>query len=145
MASCMDIIHSGHFNALRQGKSLGDILIVGVIADDEIRRCKGPPVMSQDERAEMIRACKWVDDVIVGVEYYVTPDILDRVQCDYVAHGDDIAIRKDTGTDAYADVRAAGKLKIIKRTEGVSTTEMVGKMLLMTSGYSVREETTGVN
>lgn len=139
MAACMDIIHSGHFNCMRQARSLGDELVVGVIADSEIARCKGPPVMSQEERAVMAEACKWVDCVVMGVEYYVTPEILERVGCDYVVHGDDIAIRKDTGTDAYADVRAAGKLKIVKRTEGISTTEMVGKMLLMTHTETVAE------
>ena len=93
----------------------------------------------------MIEACKWVDEVITGVEYYVTPEILNRVGCHFVAHGDDIAIRKDTGTDAYADVREAGMLKIIKRTEGVSTTEMVGRMLLMTTTESVNESGTLAN
>lgn len=137
MAACMDIIHSGHFNCMRQAKSLGDELVVGVISDSEIARSKGPPVMSQEERAVMAEACKWVDQVVIGVEYYVTPEILEKVRCDYVVHGDDIAIRKDTGTDAYADVRASGKLKIIKRTEGISTTEIVGKMLLMTQTETV--------
>jgi len=138
MASCMDIIHSGHFNCMRQAKALGDILVMGVIADDEIRRCKGPPVMNQEERAAMIRACRWVDEVIVGVEYYVNCSILERVRCDFVAHGDDIPIRKDTGTDAYEEVRSAGMLKIVRRTEGISTTDLVGKMLLMTQdSYSV--------
>lgn len=68
-----------------------------------------------------------------------------RVGCDFVAHGDDLAIRKDTGTDAYEDVRNAGMLKIIKRTEGVSTTEMVGKMLLMTTSETINEHSTSAN
>jgi hypothetical protein len=38
----LDIIHSGPFNCMRQAKAHGDILVIGVIADDEIRRCKGP-------------------------------------------------------------------------------------------------------
>ena len=145
MAACMDLIHSGHFNCMRQAKALGDILVVGVIADEEIARCKGPPVMKQNERRAIAEACKWVDEVQDGVEYYVTLEILARVRCDYVIHGDDVAIRKDTGTDAYEEVRSAGKLKIVKRTEGVSTTEMVGKMLLMTSGESNPSEPTQVS
>eukprot|EP00358_Blepharisma_japonicum_P006522 CAMPEP_0202940322 /NCGR_PEP_ID=MMETSP1395-20130829/389_1 /ASSEMBLY_ACC=CAM_ASM_000871 /TAXON_ID=5961 /ORGANISM="Blepharisma japonicum, Strain Stock R1072" /LENGTH=339 /DNA_ID=CAMNT_0049634741 /DNA_START=194 /DNA_END=1213 /DNA_ORIENTATION=+ len=145
MAACMDLIHSGHFNCMRQAKKLGDILVIGVISDDEIRRCKGPPVMNQEERRIMAEACKWADEVIDGVEYYVTPEILERVGYDYVIYGDDLAIRKDTGTDAYADVRAAGKLKIIKRTEGISTTDMVGKMLLMTSNELVTSPPTQIS
>lgn len=140
MAACMDITHSGHFNCMRQAKALGDILVVGVISDEEIRRSKGPPVMNQEERQAMALACKWADEVQLGVEYYVTPEILARYNCDYVVHGDDIAIRKDTGTDAYHDVRVAGKLKVIKRTEGISTTEMVGKMLLMSQSEIITSD-----
>jgi len=29
---------------------MGDVLVVGVHPDEEIKRCKGPPVMSQEER-----------------------------------------------------------------------------------------------
>ena len=68
------------------------------------------------------------------MEYYGNLEILARVNCDYIVHGDDVAIRKDTGRDACEELRAAEKLKIVKRTEGISTTEMVGKMLLMTAG-----------
>ncbi|OMJ77007.1 hypothetical protein SteCoe_23486 [Stentor coeruleus] len=145
MAACMDLIHSGHFNCMRQAKALGDILVVGVISDEEIARCKGPPVMKQAERRALAEACKWVDEIADGVEYYVNLEILARVKCDYVIHGDDLAIRKDTGTDAYEEVRNAGKLKVVKRTEGISTTEMVGKMLLMTAEENKEAQPTQVS
>lgn len=140
MAACLDLTHSGHFNCMRQSKSLGDILVVGVISDQEILRCKGPPVMKHSERKAIAQACKWVDEVADEVEYYVTLDILQRYQCDYVVHGDDVAVRKDTGTDAYEEVKKAGKLKVIKRTEGISTTEMVKKMLLMSPDENENNE-----
>lgn len=62
---CFDMIHSGHYNALRQAKTLGDVLVVGVISDKEVSMYKGPPILSWEERAEIIRACKWVDEVCV--------------------------------------------------------------------------------
>lgn len=40
-------MHYGHANALRQAKALGDQLVVGLVPDREILRCKGPP---PDER-----------------------------------------------------------------------------------------------
>ena len=46
---------------MRQARSLGDFLVVGVIADSEIERCKGPPVMNEKERTIMAKACKWAD------------------------------------------------------------------------------------
>ena len=42
------------------------------------------------------------------------------------------------GRDAYGYVKSIGKFKVIKRTEGVSTTDIVGRMLLMTKEHHVR-------
>jgi cytidyltransferase-like protein len=47
---CFDMMHYGHANALRQAKTLGDELVVGVVSDSEIAACKGPPVMTAEER-----------------------------------------------------------------------------------------------
>jgi ethanolamine-phosphate cytidylyltransferase len=60
---CFDIMHSGHYNAIRQAKQLTDILVVGVHSDAEILKHKGPPVMNEEERLATVRACKWVDEV----------------------------------------------------------------------------------
>lgn len=50
MDGCFDLMHYGHANALRQAKSLGDELVVGVVSDEQIIANKGPPVLSMDER-----------------------------------------------------------------------------------------------
>lgn len=41
------------------------------------------------------------------------------------------------GKDAYAEVKEAGRMKIVKRTEGVSTTDLVGRLLLMTKNHHI--------
>lgn len=58
---CYDIMHSGHFNAIRQAKSLCDELVVGLHTNAEIAKHKGPAVMNDEERLAMVKACKWVD------------------------------------------------------------------------------------
>lgn len=68
---CFDIMHSGHYNVLRQARQLGDVLIAGVHSEAEIRRNKGPPVMSDDERVKIVKACKWVDEVAFDTPYQV--------------------------------------------------------------------------
>ena len=128
---CWDIMHSGHFNAIRQAKMLGKTLVVGIHNDEEIFRNKGTSVMNNEERVAMIKACKWVDEVVENAPYSATLDWLDSVNCKYIAHGDDIAINCD-GQDAYGLLKSAGRFKVIKRTEGISTTSIVGKLLLMT-------------
>ena len=42
------------------------------------------------------------------------------------------------GQDAYAYAKSIGRFKMIKRTEGVSTTDIVGRMLLMSKEHHVR-------
>lgn len=51
---------------MHQAKALGDVLVVGLIPDKEILRCKGPPVLNEDERLLLVDNVKWVDEVITG-------------------------------------------------------------------------------
>lgn len=77
-----------------------------------------------------MQACKWVDEVVPDVPYVTSLEIMDQHGCDICVHGDDLTTAAD-GSDSYAAVKAAGRFKECKRTEGVSTTELVGRMLLM--------------
>lgn len=128
---CFDIMHSGHYNAIRQAKMLGKVLVAGIHSDEEISRNKGPPVMCMKERLAMVTGCKWVDEIVENAPYSPDSAWLDRCNCLYLAHGDDIAVNSD-GVDAYGALKSAGRFKVIKRTEGISTTSIVGKLLLMT-------------
>ncbi|XP_071717504.1 ethanolamine-phosphate cytidylyltransferase-like [Rutidosis leptorrhynchoides] len=133
MDGCFDMMHYGHCNALRQARALGDQLIVGVVSDAEITINKGPPVTPLHERMLMVSAVKWVDEVIPDAPYAITEEFMrklfDEYNIDYIIHGDDPCILPD-GTDAYALAKKAGRYKQIKRTEGVSSTDIVGRMLL---------------
>ncbi|KAL1129397.1 hypothetical protein AAG570_013924 [Ranatra chinensis] len=131
------MVHFGHANALRQAKALGDYLVVGVHTDEEIAKHKGPPVFTEQERYKMIRAIKWVDEVVEGAPYVTTLETLDKYNCDFCVHGDDITTTAD-GIDTYHLVKAAGRYKEVERTRGVSTTDMVGRMLLMTREHFKR-------
>jgi glycerol-3-phosphate cytidylyltransferase-like family protein len=50
--------------------------VVGVNSDEEIIKNKGPPIMNGKERAEIIRACKFVDEVIEDTVYSVDVELL---------------------------------------------------------------------
>jgi len=131
---CFDMMHFGHANALRQARALGDYLVVGVHSDEEIRKHKGPPVMSEQERYKAVAACKWVDEVVEGAPYVTSVEVLEQHDIDFCAHGDDLVTSAD-GEDTYHKVKAAGKFRVFKRTEGVSTTDLVGRMLLLTKDH----------
>ena len=131
---CFDLVHYGHANSLRQAKAMGDVLVVGVHSDADIRTCKGPPVFTQDERYAMVRAIKWVDEVVEGSTYWPDAQTLAHHNCAFATHGDDLSVTKD-GKDPYQALKDLGKLKIYQRTLGVSTTDIVGRMLLLTKTH----------
>ena len=61
-----------------QAKAMGDYLIVGVHTDEEITKHKGPPVFNQEERYRIVRAIKWVDEVVEAAPYVTTLETLDK-------------------------------------------------------------------
>ncbi|VFQ71103.1 unnamed protein product [Cuscuta campestris] len=142
MDGCFDMMHYGHCNALRQARALGDQLIVGVVSDAEIIANKGPPVTPLNERMIMVNGVKWVDQVISDAPYAITEDFMKKLfneyNIDYIIHGDDPCLLPD-GTDAYALAKKVGRYKQIKRTEGVSSTDIVGRMLLCMRERSTRD------
>uniref|UniRef100_A0A8K9Y2M5 ethanolamine-phosphate cytidylyltransferase n=1 Tax=Oncorhynchus mykiss TaxID=8022 RepID=A0A8K9Y2M5_ONCMY len=95
---------------------------------------KGPPVFTQAERYKMVRAIKWVDEIVEGAPYVTTLDTLDKYNSDFCVHGDDITLTVD-GKDTYAEVKREGRYRECRRTQGVSTTDLVGRMLLMTKTH----------
>uniref|UniRef100_A0A2N9G3Y5 Ethanolamine-phosphate cytidylyltransferase n=1 Tax=Fagus sylvatica TaxID=28930 RepID=A0A2N9G3Y5_FAGSY len=132
MDGCFDLMHYGHANALRQAKALGDELVVGVVSDEEIIANKGPPVLSMEERLALVSGLKWVDEVITNAPYEITEQFMNSLfnehKIDYIIHGDDPCLLPD-GTDAYGLAKKAGRYMQIKRTEGVSSTDIVGRIL----------------
>ena len=80
----------------------------------------------------IVAACKWVDEVATDhIPYNPTIELIDKLNCQYVAHGDDLALGAD-GEDSYYEIKKAGRMKTFKRTDGISTTDVVGRLLLFT-------------
>jgi len=145
---CFDLFHVGHSNALRQAKACGDYLVVGLVPDNEILLNKGSmPVMNEEERFAALSACKWVDEVIRNVPYDLSVEWVDGLlrdhKIDYIAHGDDPCITKD-GKDAYAYAKSIGVYKEFKRTEGASTTDIVGRILLTMKDRHIQDSLEGL-
>lgn len=135
-----DLFHLGHMRQLEQAKkAFPDVyLLVGVTGDEETHKRKGLTVLSGAERAETVRHCKWVDEVIENCPWIVTPHFLEKHQIDYVAH-DDIPYGAAEGDDIYRPIKEAGKFLVTQRTEGVSTTGIITKIVRDYEKYIARQ------
>lgn len=61
-------IHSGHINLFREAKKFGDILIVIVNNDEQVRLKGNINFMQEQERVEIIKAIRYVDDVFLSID-----------------------------------------------------------------------------
>ncbi|KAH7094599.1 hypothetical protein FB567DRAFT_7195 [Paraphoma chrysanthemicola] len=125
-----DLFHIGHMRQLQQAKTaFPEVhLIVGVTGNKETHKRKGLTVLSATERAESVRHCKWVDEVIEDCPWIVTAEFLEKHNIDYVAH-DDLPYGADEGDDIYGPIKEKGMFLVTQRTEGLSTTGIITKIV----------------
>lgn len=110
--------HIGHARVLEQAKKLFPYvyLICGVSGDKDTIEKKGKIVMNQKERGDIIKHCKWVDEVMCPAPWSYGLDFLEANNIDFVAHDDApyAAIQKGAGEapvndDIYAPFKKVGK------------------------------------
>jgi len=136
-----DLFHFGHARSLEQAKKLfpNTYLLVGCCNDEVTHMYKGKTVMTEAERYESLRHCRWVDEVVPDAPWVINREFIDKHHIDYVAH--DALPYADTsgaGKDVYQFVKSAGKFKETKRTNGVSTSDVIMRILKGYNDYVMR-------
>ncbi len=93
LAGVFDLYHVGHLNMFRRAKEMCDYLIVGVVSDEAVRRSpnkKGGPFIPFEERLEIVRSCKYVDQAEeIPVDYPGTEDAWRKYHFDVQFSGSD--------------------------------------------------------
>lgn len=127
-----DLFHRGHVNFLRQCKEIGDTVIVSLNTDEFIYRYKGEyPIVSYEDRKEVLLSCKYVDKVIPNSKGEDSkPTILD-VNPKFIVIGSDWAKK-----DYYTQMNFTQKwlddngyiLIYIPYTENISTSLIKKKL-----------------
>ncbi|QUN06890.1 adenylyltransferase/cytidyltransferase family protein [Shewanella yunxiaonensis] len=116
-----DLFHVGHVRLLKRLKALGDKLVVG-ISSDEFNKIKGKTsFFSYDERAEIVGACKYVDEVFAEHHWEQKIDDIIRYNATIFAMGDDWKGRFDH-LEPYC------KVIYLQRTEEISTTSIKSQL-----------------
>ena len=124
---CFDILHAGHVDYLEEAKKEGDVLIVGINADESVARMKGEgrPINTAERRMKILSSLEAVDWV-VSFEEDTPESIIEMISPDVLVKGGDYSVDQIVGADL---VRAyGGKVKVLSFVEDCSTSAMVEKI-----------------
>lgn len=139
-----DLFHLGHMKQLEQAKkSFPNVeLVCGIPSDIETHKRKGLTVLTDEQRCETLTHCKWVDEVIPNAPWCVTPEFLQEHKIDYVAH-DDLPYASADSDDIYKPIKEQGKFLTTQRTEGISTSDIITKIVRDYDKYLMRNFSRG--
>ena len=125
---CFDLLHPGHISLLKEARSLGDVLVVGLNSDESVTRLKGQgkPILSEIDRAEQLAALRYVDYVLVFSDALPNAWLM-QLRAD---------IHCKAGDYTEADMPEAnvirafgGDIRILPFREGFSSSKIIGRMV----------------
>ena len=116
-----DVFHVGHLRILERAKALGDYLVVGVSTDElNISKKSRAPVFDQEQRIEIIKALKCVDEVFFEESLSLKGSYIKEKRADILVMGDDWKGKFD-------EFKELCKVVYLSRTPAISSTEVIEK------------------
>ena len=128
-----DLFHRGHLESLRKAKNaLNDpentFLVVGVVSDEDCKSYKRTPMINEEDRVEIVKNIKFVDEVIFPCPLIVGMDFIKMNNIDIVVHGFSNDADKEAQKDFFKEIDENGYFKEIEYYKKISTTALIKKM-----------------
>ena len=120
-----DILHLAHIKLLNYARSLGSYVLVLIDSDRRVQELKGPtrPVNNQQERAEMLRAIRYVDEVQIFDSDQELRDFIKEYEPDIMVKGSDYRNKPIIGAEYCKEI------KFYEYMEGYSTTKKISSII----------------
>ncbi len=121
---CFDVIHAGHLLYLREAKKLGDVLVVGVNSDEQVRALKGEgrPVFGESERLEILGEFESIDYLTVFDEP-TAHELIRRIKPDVYVKGGDYQPQDIVEYELLKDMNIA--VDVLAHRPGLGSTEVI--------------------
>ena len=120
-----DLFHIGHLNLFKKIKQKCDKLIVGVHNDEQVMTYKNKPIINYYDRLEIVKSCRYVDEIYENADLITTDDILAKLKADFVFAGNE----NSEYLKKYYQV-SPKKLILLDRTENISTSKIKNMLKL---------------
>ena len=125
-----DLLHRGHLELLKNSKKLGDKLIVAVNGDRMVESYKRKPFFSEEDRLELIKAIRFVDEAFI-IQEYDNKEYIKKYQVNLIVHGDDWEresyIEQIRVSDAFLNENNC-ELVLLPYTKGISTSDLINEI-----------------
>ncbi len=123
-----DLFHRGHVEFLKKVSKLekNKYIIVGIHSDETVSSYKRKPIFNMEDRAEIIKFCDCVDEVILNAPLLITKDFIKLYKIDIVVHGNDMTdfLKKYN----YPVPIEMGIMREVEYWKDISTTSIIEKI-----------------
>ena len=128
-----DILHAEHIQHLTFARSQGDVLVVMLANDEEVRRRKGldRPVMDQSQRSQIIDALRVVDYTLVREKAAKDGSEALMAEIALALQPDVFVLYHETPLAVLESIKSRiGSIKLVidTRLRGESTTEIIARI-----------------
>lgn len=125
-----DLFHVGHVRLLKRAKEMFKEVVVTIDSDELTMKEKRKPIFSEEERVEILKACRYADEVVVvdrswgphALEPAKVDEFMDKYKADavFVAADDEEYVKYWFGY-----LYGKGKVVVVPRTKDISTTHVI--------------------
>lgn len=121
---CFDFLHLGHLDFLRQARELGDVLVLAINSDEQVRIQKGEPrpILPLAQRQAMLASIEAVDYIIVFEE--ATPnEVIRALKPHKLVKGDNFKLSEVVGGEEVK--KYGGEITLLPVTYEIHTSDFI--------------------